>query len=58
MAATPHRRKSQRISASVHAVTTAMSAQITHCRRSFAMVSFASLYAAIVMMPMTTAPTP
>ena len=58
MAARPHSRKSHRISVSVHAVTIAMRAKMTHCRRSFAIVSLASLYAAMVMMPMTTAPTP
>ena len=43
MATTPHRTNSQPISVSVHAVVTAMIAKIVHCRRSFAIVSLASL---------------
>ena len=43
IAVTPHSRNSQRISDSVHAVTTAMTAKITHCSRSLAIVSLASL---------------
>jgi hypothetical protein len=58
MATTPESRNSHRISDSVQAVVTAITAKITHCRRSFAMVSLASLYAASTMMPITAAPTP
>ena len=43
MATIPHSTNSQRISDSVHAVTTAMTAKITHCSLSFAIVSLASL---------------
>ena len=41
--ATPQSRNSQRISDSVQAVTTAITAKISHCSLSLAMVSFASL---------------
>jgi hypothetical protein len=55
---TPESRNSQAISDSVQAVTTAITAKITHCSLSLAIVSFASLYAASTMMPITAAPTP
>src|SRR5262249_61749101 len=58
IATTPESRKSQRISDSVHAVATASTAKIAHWSLSLAIVSFASLYAARTMMPMTAAPTP
>ena len=38
--------------------TTPITAKITHCSRSFAIVSFASLHAARLMIPITAAPTP
>jgi len=43
MAATPHSRNSQRISDSVQAVTTAITAKMSQCSLSFAIVSLASL---------------
>ena len=43
IATTPASRNSHRISDSVHAVATASTAKMTHCSRSFAIVSFASL---------------
>src|SRR5438067_1473325 len=43
IATKPQVTKSQTISDSVHAVTTAITAKISHCSLSLAMVSFASL---------------
>ncbi len=43
IATTPDSRNSHRISDSVHAVTTAITAKMAHCSLSFAIVSLASL---------------
>ena len=57
-ATTPQRTKSETSSDSVHPVTTAITEKMSHWSRSFDSVSRASFQAAIVMIPMTAAPTP
>ena len=58
IAAIPPARKIQRISCSVHPVTTPLTAKMTHNSRSRPSVSFTSLVALRAMIAMTAAPMP